>query len=86
MYEVAGQSLHVNMRSRKKTYFSGTVNTVTSINDKGIFDVLCLHANFISIIRNFVILDKDTPKEKKFIIGTGVLKVRENAVDIFLDV
>lgn len=83
---VVGTSLQVNIRNAKRNYFTGKVTSVTSLNDAGEFDILPQHANFISIIRNYVILDKNTPQEKKFVISTGILRAQQNKVDIFLDV
>jgi len=80
------QALDINIRNRKKTYFEGKGRTVTSLNDKGEFDILPQHANFISLIRNYVILNKGTKEEQKFVISTGVLRVKENKVSVFLDV
>lgn len=78
--------LTVNIRSRKKSFYEGKADSVTSLNDKGEFDVLAQHANFISIISNYVILNKNTKEEKKFVITSGVLRVKADIVDIFLDV
>ena len=80
------QTLNVNIRSRKKNFFTGKTFSVTSINNKGEFDILPLHANFISLIKNYVILSKGTENEQKFALSTGVLRVKENRVDVFLDV
>lgn len=83
---MTGQTLNVNIRNRKRLYFEGKALTATCLNDKGEFDILPQHANFISLIRNYIILNKGTKGEQKFVVGTGVLRVKENKVDIFLDV
>jgi len=80
------QVLTVNIRSRKKSFFEGKTRTVTSLNDNGEFDILPQHANFVSLIRNYLVLNKGTKEEQKFVISTGVLRVKENKVDVFLDV
>lgn len=79
-------TLDVNIRSMKKTFFLGKSASVTSINDKGVFDILPMHINFICLIRNYIILGKGTKEEKKLIITTGILRVSANKVDIFLNV
>lgn len=78
--------LHVYTRDKKKTFFKGDAFSLTSVNDKGVFDVLPEHANFISLIKDYVIVDKGKPQEIKIMISSGVLKVARNQVDIFLDV
>lgn len=83
---MTGQILDVNIRNRKISYFEGRGGSVTSLNDRGEFDILPQHANFISLIRNYIILNKGTKGEQKFVIGTGVVRVKENKVDVFLDV
>lgn len=60
------------------------VFAVTSYNNKGLFDILPEHENFISIIKNKVIVHKTRNDKKEIEIGTGVLKVNNNEVNIFL--
>jgi F0F1-type ATP synthase epsilon subunit len=79
-------SLDVNIRSRRKSYFEGKTYSVSSLNDTGEFDVLPQHANFISLIRNQLILNKSAKDEQKFVISTGIMRVKDNKVDVFLDV
>lgn len=78
--------LRVLIKSRTKVYFDGRAQSLTSNNDKGVFDVLPQHANFISIIKDFIIVDKGMTTEQKFTIKNGVLSVQANKVDIYLDV
>ena len=86
MISLPSQILDVSIRSRKKSFFVGQSPSVTSLNDRGEFDVLPQHANFISLVRNYIILAKGTKSEQKFVISMGILKVKENQVEIFLDV
>jgi F0F1-type ATP synthase epsilon subunit len=77
--------LEIDIKSRKKEYFVGRANTLTSINETGEFDVLPYHANFITLIRDFIILDAKKGSERKIDIDTGVLSVEDNIVKIYLD-
>ena len=77
-------TIHVTIKNRENTLFDGQVTAVSSFNDLGIFDVLPRHENFISLIKDKIILHKNE-KQKEFKIGQGVLKVRENNVNIYLD-
>lgn len=78
-------SIAVDIRNRKEQFFKGDAKTVTSLNDTGEFDVLPKHANFVTLIRGYIIVDKGLATEKKFEIDNGVLAAKTNAVDVYLD-
>jgi len=82
----ANIKLKVIVKSPEGIVFNGEVFAITSKNIAGLFDVLPYHANFVSIIKDTLILyeTKDNPKEIR--IENGVLKVSENDVEIFLGV
>lgn len=77
--------LHVNIQSQDKNYFKGTAYSITSVNNKGEFDILPLHANFISLIMNYLVVDRALGTEKKFVISKGIIRNSKNKVDVFLD-
>lgn len=79
------KSIVVDIRNRKEQFFRGEAKTVSSVNDTGEFDVLSKHANFVTLIRGYVVIDKGLPTEKKFDIDSGVLAAKTDAVDIYLD-
>ena len=77
--------IHVTIKNRQNIYFDGEVSAITSFNDLGLFDILPKHENFISLIKNKIILhNKNQQKELK--IDQGLLKVRDNKVDIYLGI
>ncbi|OGC69905.1 hypothetical protein A2415_00065 [candidate division WWE3 bacterium RIFOXYC1_FULL_39_7] len=76
--------LNINVRSRSKKYFQGEVRSVTAINETGEFDILPLHANFITLIKSFIVLDKGLPSEKKIEFENGVVSAIGGAVDIYV--
>ena len=76
----------VSVKSLKKTYFDGKAESITSLNDTGEFDILSEHANFISLIRNYIVIDRGLKSEQKFMISNGILRVKENKVEVFLEV
>lgn len=79
------ETINVDIRNRKEQFFSGVAKTVSSLNDTGEFDVLPQHANFVTLIKGYVIIDKKLPTEKKFEIENGVLAAKTGAVDVYLD-
>ena len=77
--------IHVIIKNRENVYFDDDVTAVSSFNDVGLFDILPMHENFISLIKNKIILhNKQGVKELK--IDQGLLKVRNNKVDIYLGI
>lgn len=76
----------VSIKSLKKSYFDGKATTLTSLNETGEFDILSEHANLISLIRNYITIDKGLKSEQKFMISNGILRVKENKVEVFLEV
>jgi len=79
------KSIVVDVRNRKEQFFKGEAKTVSSVNDTGEFDVLSKHANFVTLIRGYLIIDKGLPSEKKIDIDSGVLAAKTDAVDVYLD-
>ena len=63
---------------------SQQVFAVTSVNQKGPFDVLPEHENFISIIKDRIIVHKTRKDKQEIKIETGILEATSNNVKIFL--
>lgn len=82
----AGKHINVYIRSRTKNVFKGFAYSVTGLNEKGEFDILPLHQNFISMVSNYILLDKGRTSQKEIAIQSGVLKCEEDTVDVFLEV
>lgn len=72
------------IRSRSKILFNGEINTFTSFNATGEFDILENHATFISLLKKKIILDKNLESEKAFEIDSAVLSSHKNNIDIFV--
>lgn len=77
--------LKVSIKSRVKSLYDGSATSLTSINDTGEFDILASHANFVSLIKEKIILDKGLATEKKFEINSGVLSCNSDEVLVYLD-
>lgn len=78
--------LQVVIRDRKGVAWEGEAIVVSSINSVGPFDVLPQHSNFISIIKNRIVVTKPDKSKQEFNVGSGVMQVRENKVMIYLGV
>lgn len=75
--------IHVIIKDKTKIYFEGDIFALSSYNEKGLFDILPFHENFISLIKDKIILhDKGAEKEIK--IENGLLKTKDNKVNIYL--
>ena len=76
--------ISVIIYSLESILFKGKVNALTSVNEKGKFDILPMHSNFISIVRDYLNLHLKDGSEKEFKLSQGVLKFTNNEVIIFL--
>jgi F0F1-type ATP synthase epsilon subunit len=80
------QLLQVEVRSRQGLMFIGELKAVTAFNARGQFDVLVSHANFVSMIRNKVILRRADGRYDEINVENGVMVVEENNVKIYLGI
>lgn len=63
--------------------FNGQVKALESANDQGEFSILPGHTNFISLIKQPVMIYPQEGKPKKIEVGLGVIRVLYNKVEIF---
>ncbi len=78
-------NLTIIVRNKDKILYNGQAYAVSSVNDKGPFDILSEHENFITLIKNKIII-YTTPKEKKEIqIDNGIVKVYEDKIQIYVN-
>jgi F0F1-type ATP synthase epsilon subunit len=80
------QQLDVTIKSKNMILYDGHVTTLTSKNERGVFDILLFHTNFITLISDYVIIDKGIPTEKIFNFEKGVLYVLSNKVIIYVGI
>lgn len=78
--------LKVKIWDTSDIVFEGESDRVSSFNEIGRFDVLKMHANFISIIHHSITLYRHGKVIKEFDIGQAVLKVKHDQVHIFLGI
>lgn len=73
------------VKNRDKTLYEGDVDTISSYNKKGLFDILLNHSNFISLLEKTIIVRKNNHQEQ-IEVDNGILKVRENKIFIYLGI
>ncbi len=60
-------------------------DAVTSYNKLGVFDILPMHENFISLIRDQLIIHKGRDA-KKIDLKDGIIKVKDNQIKVYLGI
>lgn len=78
-------TINVVVRNRSTVLFQDKVNAVTSYNDKGVFDILPEHENFISIIKNSVVIHRNKDENQEIKIDNGVVRVYKNNVFFYIN-
>lgn len=78
--------LNVVIRNRDREQFAGPAKAVTCVNEKGRFDVLSQHANFISTIKDKVTIHLPEGGVKEFNFENGVIQVASDNVVLYLGV
>ncbi len=78
--------LILTVKTRDGDVFRASVKTVTSNNDRGRFDVLSYHANFISLIKDYVEYIDMNNKKSKIPVRDAVMRVDDNNVDVFVGI
>ncbi len=78
--------LQVEIQDPTGLIFQGPADAVSSYNEGGLFDVYPLHIHFISIIRQGLTIYKNKTKIKEMQIESGIIKVLNNKVQIFLGI
>lgn len=86
MSETAIPLLDVIVRKRDKVVFQGQATAITSVNPKGPFDILAQHANFITVIKEYMIIHKVDKTDERFEIKNGVLHSADNKITVYLDI
>ena len=78
--------IKVRIQSREKVLYDGVAYAVSSENDTGPFSILPYHANFITLLKNFISVKDTEGFETRFPVDNGVLRVERNYVEVFLGV
>lgn len=76
--------LHVFVMTGDSIVYDDKATSVSSRNERGRFDILPMHTNFISIIKEFVIIQISPEEKKEIVIKNGIMRVYEDNVQIFV--
>jgi F-type H+-transporting ATPase subunit epsilon len=79
-------SLSITIINAEQTLYEGPARALSSTNEEGPFDVLPMHSNFISIIKDFLIIHHEKGDKKELKIEGGVLRAFENRIQVFLGI
>lgn len=80
---MAKDLLEVEIGSPDKQIWQGQAQSVSSINSMGPFDILPMHANFITIIENKTIKVKSMEKLEEFLFPNAIIYSSKNKVYIY---
>ena len=78
--------LQVKLHSPYQNYFSGTATSISANNRLGRFDILPDHAPLFSLLAPGVVTVMTSTETLEFRIQNGVLKTKNNQVDVFLNI
>lgn len=76
-------TLYISVRTPDKVLFDGYADALSSINEKGKFDILPFHANFICLIKEKIVIHSKT-EIKEIKVDNGVLKASRNKVYVLM--
>ncbi len=80
------KQIDLTITDRTGIVFTGPVRGLSAYNAKGIFDVLPIHSNFITVLRKKLILHKNDGSKQEMNIQNGVMRVLLGKVEVYLGV
>lgn len=86
MADVDEDYLNAEIRDSLKVHYSGKIKSLSAKNEKGSFDVLPIHENFISVIYDDVSIGLTSGEIKSFPCKIGIIRVSSNMLHLFLNI
>ena len=80
------KKIRLSVRNAETVVYDNFCKGVSSVNDKADFDVLPMHSNFISIVKDYVRIHELSGKIRNITISSGVLRVKKDIAEIFLGI
>jgi F0F1-type ATP synthase epsilon subunit len=78
-------NIDVVIKNKETTVYKDRVAAVSSVNDRGVFDILPEHENFISLIKDKIIIHPTLRENKEVPIQNGIMRVYKDQVQIYVD-
>lgn len=78
--------LKVSVLKFEISLYEGEAYAVSSLNERGPFDVLPAHTNFITLVNKHIVIHETETEKKEFEVDSGIMKVINNTVTIFLGI
>ncbi len=80
------QTIRVKVASPYQVYFDEQAYSISGVNATGPFDVLAGHHNFITLLEPCELLIRSEAGERKIRINGGLMHIKANMANVFLDV
>lgn len=84
--KATGSAMSVKVYAPFKVYFEGEATSVSAVNATGPFDVLANHHNFLCMLVPCTIKLETADGPKTVKISRALMHVKNNHVDVFVDV
>lgn len=78
-------SLTVVVRNKDKVLYSGNAYALSSVNDRGIFDILPQHESFISLIKEKVVIHPTIKENNEIQIENGIVRIHKDKVYVYVN-
>jgi F0F1-type ATP synthase epsilon subunit len=78
--------LDVRISKATNVVWEGKAQSVSSKNAQGAFDILPMHANFVTLIRNEPIVVHHDDVEDTYTFKESVIYVQNNSVKVYADI
>ncbi len=78
---MAQSSVFISIVNGEGVVFEGEAKALSSYNEGGIFDVLPMHANFISIIKQAVVVHHHSGEKKEIKIGIVLFRINLSVIN-----
>lgn len=79
-------TIRFSIKSREGEIYGGDVAYISSYNEKGKFDVLPGHANFISLINTSIFFKEISGEVKEIYIDSALLRVKNRIAEVYIGV
>lgn len=84
--ETKPQRLFLRIWTRRGLSFDSEVQSLTGFNDKGEFDVLQQHSQFISLIKDKIIVRLLDGKQQEIPVDNAIMRVKDEIVQVFVGI